>query len=515
MLNAAIGLRGGGLSVPSRGAVARFVGLVVAALLIPGPAARAQCGPQWLPGDGVPGLNGRATASTLWDPDGPGPAPPRLVVGGYFTIAGNLPAKSIAAYDLVTGQWSALGSGTGTGVFALSTISTGDLVAGGQFSTAGGGAAKFIARWNGTAWSALGSGMGSDVYALLKMPNGDLVAGGYFTSIGGMTANRIARWDGASWSALGSGMGGNASGFVSALTILPNGDLVAGGLFSTAGGVPANCIARWNGSAWSALGSGMTGKVSSLLYVDALTMVPNGDLVAGGAFTTAGTVTANCIARWDGTTWSAFGTGMSGSTEPYVHALTMLPDGDLIAVGGFTTAGSHPSVHFARWTENPLPRIAVDPLSHAACSTAPVTLSATPANGYSGVSYQWRRNGVDITDGPGGASPGGGTVSGASGVLPSPTDGTPATLTITGPRASDSGDYTVVFTNPCGSVTSNPAALAVCPADFNCDGFLDPTDYTQFINAFEAGSPSADYNGDGFVDPLDYNQFINDYESGC
>ena len=34
-------------------------------------------------------------------------------------------------------------------------------------------------------------------------------------------------------------------------------NLYAGGYFTTAGGVPANNIAKWDGSAWSALGSGM------------------------------------------------------------------------------------------------------------------------------------------------------------------------------------------------------------------------------------------------------------------
>ena len=33
-----------------------------------------------------------------------------------------------------------------------------------------------------------------------------------------------------------------------------------GGYFTTAGGVTANYIAKWNGSAWSALGSGMNGR---------------------------------------------------------------------------------------------------------------------------------------------------------------------------------------------------------------------------------------------------------------
>ena len=41
-------------------------------------------------------------------------------------------------------------------------------------------------------------------------------------------------------------------------------DLYAGGGFTTAGGVAANRIAKWNGSAWSALGSGMNGAVYAL-----------------------------------------------------------------------------------------------------------------------------------------------------------------------------------------------------------------------------------------------------------
>lgn len=54
-----------------------------------------------------------------------------------------------------------------------------------------------------------------------------------------------------------------------------------------------------------------------------------------------------------------------------------------------------------------------------------------------------------------------------------------------------------------------------CPADFNGDGFLDPLDYNQFINAFESGDETADFNADGFVDPIDYNTFINHFEAGC
>ena len=79
-----------------------------------------------------------------------------------------------------------------------------DLYAGGYFTTAGGAAANYVAKWNGSAWSALGSGMNNYVYAL-AVSGSDLYAGGDFTTAGGSTANHIAKWNGSAWSALGQG----------------------------------------------------------------------------------------------------------------------------------------------------------------------------------------------------------------------------------------------------------------------------------------------------------------------
>jgi hypothetical protein len=79
----------------------------------------------------------------------------------------------------------------------------GTLYAGGIFTTAGGGAANYVASWNGTAWSALGTGMNSAVYAFDIGPDGILYAVGVFTSAGGITlTDRMARWNGSSWSHL-------------------------------------------------------------------------------------------------------------------------------------------------------------------------------------------------------------------------------------------------------------------------------------------------------------------------
>ena len=84
-------------------------------------------------------------------------------------------------------------------------VSGSTLYAGGDFTTAGGNAANYIAQWNGSSWSALGSGMNGHVYAL-AVSGSTLYAGGYFTTAGGNAANYIAQWNGSSWSALGSGM---------------------------------------------------------------------------------------------------------------------------------------------------------------------------------------------------------------------------------------------------------------------------------------------------------------------
>ncbi len=270
---------------------------VIAVLGVSG--VRAQCTPVWRPFDPTtatfPGVSGTVNATTTWDPDGPGPQTPKLVIGGSFTVAGTVLANNIALYDPATGAWSALGSGMSNGagpaiVFALTALPSGDLIAAGLFTTAGGVTVNHIARWNGSAWSAMGLGMSGSVLVLTTLPNGDLIAGGGFNTAGGVNIGYgIARWNGSAWSALGTGMNGQ----VLALTTLPNGDLIAGGEFTTAGGVNIGYgIARWNGSAWSALGAGMSGPV------EVFTTLPSGDLIAGGIFTTAGGIIAPYLARW-------------------------------------------------------------------------------------------------------------------------------------------------------------------------------------------------------------------------
>src|SRR5262245_58461690 len=78
----------------------------------------------------VAGVNGSVTAVTAWDPDGEGPVTEILVVGGRFSIAGDVAASNVAAWD--GARWSALGPGFDNRVDAL-RVYRGELIAAGSF----------------------------------------------------------------------------------------------------------------------------------------------------------------------------------------------------------------------------------------------------------------------------------------------------------------------------------------------------------------------------------------------
>lgn len=309
--------------------------------------ANAQCGPQWLPGQGVPGITGNVRTMMPWDPDGGGPLAARLVVAGQFSMAGGAACNNIAVYDHGAGTFSPLGQGINalSGLTALAVLPNGELLAAGGTTTEqpSGAVSQHISRWDGNGWSVL-PGISYGLFqALAVLPNGDIVVGGRFSSIvtgtGSVSANGVARWNGTTWAPLGSGITGSSLPEVEALTVLPNGDLVASGNFSAAGGVPANNIARWNGSQWASFGTGMNSRV---LAVQSL---PGGDLVAAGTFSVAGGVIAYHIARWDGANWSALASG----TNSWVRTLCQLPNGSLIAAGDFSTASGVSANRVAQW----------------------------------------------------------------------------------------------------------------------------------------------------------------------
>ena len=172
--------------------------------------------------------------------------------------------------------------------------------------------------------------------AALTTYNGDLIAGGYFTSAGGLPATaHIARWDGNKWNAM---TGATFNGTIYALSAY-QGSLYAGGFFLWGGGAPSDAIARWDGITWHGVDIGVGGIVRSLL--------PFGNkLILGGYFTEIGqNLPASRIASWDGSSWGTLGPGL----DNIVYALAEYQD-NLVAGGVFTHSGDGvPMSRVASW----------------------------------------------------------------------------------------------------------------------------------------------------------------------
>ena len=335
-------------------------------------------GSTWSPLGG--GTNGPVAALAV---DGAG----NLYACGTFTTAGGVAANHVARWNGST--WSALGAGIGgesASVRALALDGTGSLYVGGTFGTAGGAAVNNIARWDGSTWSALGTGIEGGYYAVMALAvdgAGNLYAGGEFSAAGGAAAKNVARWDGTTWSALGSGpdgkidalawddagnlyagglwtlarwdgstwseFGGVAIWEVSALVATP-GKFFVGGNFIRIGGVAVNHVAMWEGGAWSSLGAGqgMNSAPTKPHSIRTLASDADGNLYAGGAFTIAGGVAANYVAKWDGNAWSPLGSGITDANQPYIETLAVDGAGVLYVGGSFDEAGGKYVYNLAR-----------------------------------------------------------------------------------------------------------------------------------------------------------------------
>ena len=337
----------------------------------------------------------------------------------------------------------------------------GALYAGGDFDTAGGVSTDNIARWDGSIWSAVGGSLNARVRALKVWDDGSgpaLYVGGSFNSAGGVPVLKVAKWDGAEWSALGTGIG--SYGEVRALETYDDGTgpaLYAGGMFSGTEEVPLADLAKWDGATWSDVGGGVsmpgTESVYALAAIDEDGDGPNPPvLYVAGDFTTAGSSDANFVARWNGSAWSALDSGLSntssGSTHVYaLAAVDELGEGPTLYVGGlFTLAGPHNACRIAAWRPPGAPTVQIlsQPESQTVDAGEPAEFSVV-ATGYDPLTYEWRRDGMILADDE--------HIYGA----------TTPTLTIDPTTPGDEGLYVAVVSDACTVAASDDAALAVLP----------------------------------------------------
>jgi hypothetical protein len=289
-------------------------------------ALNAQCETAWQSMIGPQAVLGTIKAMARWDPDGAGPLPPHLVVGGAFANPTTLITNNLALFEPISQTWSLLGGAADGSVEEIALLPNGGLAVAGSFAQIGGVPAAGIAIWNGNSWSGLPGAVGN-IRALAVDAAGMLIAGGTFQTIGGVAAENVARWNGSTWQAMGAGLASAPPTFpfplvvpgVHDLALLPNGQVMAAGALTSV-------VAAWNGTTWTPLPAAPgTWLAASELLIDS-----NLDLIVAGATS----LSPSSVARWDGSNWSAL-----GSLSSWITDIGLLPNGDLVACGNSNGAG--------------------------------------------------------------------------------------------------------------------------------------------------------------------------------
>ena len=138
-----------------------------------------------------------------------------------------------------------------------------------------------------------------------------LYAGGDFFTLGGAVAAGVARFDGTSWSALGSGVGSSAVAYVSVVRLVPldyaGPKLCVIGRFDVAGGQTARGVALWDGASWNALGGGPIPPAGLDVSLSTASVFDGGlgpRLYVGGTLSDEAGNRDPFLASYDGATWT-------------------------------------------------------------------------------------------------------------------------------------------------------------------------------------------------------------------
>lgn len=319
---------------------------------------------QWASaGAGVSGTNAFVSSIEIDDAN--------VYVGGTFSTAGGRPAANVAAWNKTTSQWSSLGNGIEGNVNALAA-GPGGLYVGGSFSSAGGVASNGIALWDGVNWQSMAGGVNGFVNAIAVLDSSVFVGGG-FDMAGDTAVNNVARWraDSGIWSRL-SGLyqllqvyerieENGVDDVVRSIEIDGSNVYIAGTFRTAAPGdltgdeIAANYVARWHeprtlewwqtNTWWAPLGRG--GQNGTNGFINALTMYDDG-LYVGGAFSRAGGLSSDGVAKWDGVRWSNLSTG----AKSLIFTLSIADDGDVYVGGEFNEPGASGATRLARLGEN-------------------------------------------------------------------------------------------------------------------------------------------------------------------
>jgi hypothetical protein len=442
----------------------------------------AQCTPTWLSISATGGPEARIYSASTFDS-----ALSRIVLLGGRTATNQRPQ---ATWVFSNGVWSTL---TGTGpsgreqaAMCYDTI-RGTTIAFGGFSGSG---------WLGDTWELTGSqwvlrstgGPSARAGAAMAFDESRGVAvlfGGYRDSAGYLSDTW--EWNGATWT-VRPGPGPSARERPSMAYDSARGVIV---LFGGSQANTSSLADTWELSTAGWTMRATTGPAPRDSAAMAFDPVRQRTVVFGG-FTWPNPPYFGDSWAWDGSSW----TRLAGVQGPGLRGLLTgafdVARGTFVIFGGTGPGGP---LLGDTWELAFVPRVGIDPASSFVCPAGTVATSVS-VSGTGPFTYQWRKgsNPIDTIANPSAAT---------------------ATLTLTNVGPDDVDSYDCVVTNACGSATSNPATLTICPGDYNCDNGIDGDDVIGFFTDWDSGLIAADFNGDGGVDGDDVIDFFQRWDSGC
>jgi len=253
----------------------------------------------------------------------------QLHIGGHFTRL-----NSNTQHLLNTGHvsyflddyWQDMLGGLNAPVRSMCSAHDGKLYVAGGFTIKGSTDVFGLAFWDGITWTGI-PGLKYGSINSLAHDGSTLYVGGIFPGIGDVLSPGIARYADGKWQGMNNGIRSIPSqfGLQGEVTILKHakGKLYVGGQFDTAGLVPAQNIAYWDGKEWHSMGEGIKGKVSDI------TVLNNGNVIVASTIMNGNIIECAPLMSWDGSSWSEI-----GLPPQCISIQALSTDGDNVYVGG-------------------------------------------------------------------------------------------------------------------------------------------------------------------------------------
>jgi uncharacterized delta-60 repeat protein len=229
--------------------------------------------------------------------------------------------------------------GTGAvGASEVCLLPDGKIIIGGGFTSYNGTPIIRIARLNAngsldTAFNPGVSASDNDISEVVVQSDGKIIAGGAFTTFGGVARGKIARLNADGTLDTSFDPGAGANGNVHAIALQPDGKIIVGGYFTKYNNITRNRIVRLNTDGTLDMtfdiGTGCNGN-----RVNSIVVQPDGKIIISGLFTQYNGVARSCIARLnaDGTLDTTFNPGAGANYE--AKSIALQPDNKIL-IGGY------------------------------------------------------------------------------------------------------------------------------------------------------------------------------------